>query len=326
MKTKYFLQGLVSALVLLSGLVSCNSETIPDKDADDSQDFVEVSLRCSGEISVLEQTPLSRAEGTDLYYVQVITVKIGEDDKEYYESYAHGLFTDPSLMKVRLKKTDRYEIYATMVKDGISVIASEKNYYRLPFNCMLENSFVYGNVFEISNVFEGTADIPTDEEGYFERYDTPSIERYFGYLEDYFPAQDGNASIDMAKMNFGLNVVTENFTEGRLEIEIYGGPGIVIEYPQTEAFRAYSLYDLYNSYLGDYQNDFGAYEWKKVTVFWTDNEGIRRIVAEKRVTFYRNKKTTIKVRIDESVGFNPENVNISVDQTEMTVDPVDVIF
>lgn len=322
MKAKHFLQGLASAVIISLGLVSCTREAVPDKDDNAAQEYVEVSLKCSGEIIDLGQTPLSRSEGTDLYYVQAITV-VEYEGGEYYEPYAHGLFTDPALMKVKLRKEDKYFFNATMVKDGVNVICHEGTYYRLPFNCPLENTFVYGNVFTADNMYVGTADVATPDGGSYSS-DIPSIERYYGFLENYIPSQGGTVTIDMANMSFGLNVVTENFTEGSLQIDIYGGLGMIINYPLQEDFYTYCLYDLYGAYC--YMNDPSAYEYRLVTVRWTDGEGVTHPVAEKRVTFYRNKKTTIKIRIDKSIGSEQKGIGITVDTTDMTEDPEGVTF
>lgn len=324
MKAKHFLQGLAYAVIISLGMVSCVKEAIPDKDDNVSQEYVEVSLKCSGEIIGLGQTPLSRSEGTDLYYVQAVTV-VESEGKKYYEPYARGLFSDPSMMKLKLRKEDKYVFDATMVKNGVNVISHEDGYYRLPFNCQLENNFVYGNEFNPNDVFYGVSDIATPDGGSY-KSEIPSIERYYGLLEDYTPSQGGTVSIDMAKMNFGLNVVTENFTEGSLQIDIYGGLGMEIIYPVMGAFNIYSLYNLYDAYCDDYMNDFGAYEYRLVTVLWTDGEGVTHPVAEKRVTFYRNKKTTIKIRIDKSIGSEQKGIGITVDTTDMTEDPDGVTF
>lgn len=324
MKVKHFLQGLASAVIISLGLVSCTREAVPDKDDNAAQEYVEVSLKCSGEIIDLGQTPLSRSEGTDLYYVQAITV-VESEGKKYYEPYARGLFSDPSMMKLKLRKEDKYFFNATMVKDGVNVISHDENgYYRLPFNCLLENTFVYGN-FSIDEIYYGTAEVATPDGGsYFS--DKPSIERYYGFLENYIPSQGGTVTIDMAKMSFGLNVVTENFTEGSLQIDIYGGLEMIINYPLQEAFYTYCLYYLCNAYYGDYMNDLGACEYWLITVRWTDGEGVTHPVAEKRVTFYRNKKTTIRIRIDTSVGSEQKGIGITVDSTDMTEDPEGVTF
>lgn len=325
MKAKHFLQGLASAVIISLGLVSCTREAVPGKDDNAAQEYVEVSLKCSGEIIDLGQTPLSRSEGTDLYYVQAITV-VEYEGKEYYEPYACGLFSDPALMKVKLRKEDKYFFNATMVKDGVNVISHDENgYYRLPFNCLLENTFVYGNTFSIDEIYNGTADVVTPDGDSYSS-DIPSIERYYGSLENYIPSQGGTVTIDMAKMSFGLNVVTENFTEGSLQIDIYGGLGMIINYPLQEAFYTYCLYDLYEAYYGDYMDDLGAYEYRLITVRWTDGEGVTHPVAEKRVTFYRNKKTTIRIRIDTSVGSEQKGIGITVDSTGMTEDPEGVTF
>lgn len=324
MKAKHFLQGLASAVIISLGLVSCTREAVPDKDDNAAQEYVEVSLKCSGEIIDLGQTPLSRSEGTDLYYVQAITV-VEYEGNEYYEPYACGLFSDPALMKVKLRKEDKYVFDATMVKDGVNVISHDENgYYRLPFNCLLENTFVYGN-FSNDEIYYGTAEVATPDGGSYSS-DFPSIERYYGFLENYIPSQGGTVTIDMAKMSFGLNVVTENFTEGSLQIDINGGLRMIINYPLQEAFYTYCLYDLYEAYYGDYMNDLDVYEYRPITVRWTDGEGVTHPVAEKHVTFYRNKKTTIRIRIDKSIGSEQKGIGITVDTTDMTEDPDGVTF
>lgn len=326
MKTKYFLKVLASALIISLGMVSCDRETVIDRDVNSPQEYVEVTLECSGEIIDIGQSPLSRSGGTDLYYLQVYTV-VEYEGKEFYETYAHGLFSDPDNMKVRLLKNDKYAIVATMVKDGANVIRHDDNgYYYLPFNCRLENTFVHDNNFNVNDICFGAAEMVTEDNSSFLTYFFPSIDRYFGIVEGYVPSEGGTVGIDMEKMIFGLNVVTENFTEGSLMVDINGARGIVMDYPDVEAFRTYSLYYLYDTYYDYVVNDAGANEWVEVTVWWTDGTGKRHNIGQCPVAIYRNKITTIKIRIDTTLSPVSSGIDIIVDGTEMVVDPEGVTF
>ena len=84
------------------GLFSCADTDIPDCGTDSSDEYVEVSLKCTGDITDMGATPMSRADGTDLYCFHVLVEDMinGEED---FLPYAHGLFNDISDVTVKLK-------------------------------------------------------------------------------------------------------------------------------------------------------------------------------------------------------------------------------
>ena len=63
MKTRYYFLTLISVLVVPFLMSSCSQEDIPEIPSDE---YIEVPLKFSGEITELGQEPLSRAGCTNL--------------------------------------------------------------------------------------------------------------------------------------------------------------------------------------------------------------------------------------------------------------------
>ena len=128
MKTKYYLQVFVAAILISLGMSSCGKEEIPDSGSSDSDEYVEVSLKCGGDIADMGVTPLSRVSGTDLYYIQAL-VEHDIDGQKRYIQYAHGLFNDISNLSIRLKKNENFFFRGTMIRNGAELIYNDNSYH-----------------------------------------------------------------------------------------------------------------------------------------------------------------------------------------------------
>lgn len=323
MKTRHIFKALTSAFVISLFVSSCGKENLPSPAEDTSDEYVEVALNCTGEIIEQGQTPLSRAGSNDLYYIQVLLVdSVG--DKRYYSSYAHGLFDNIDNLKVSLNKKEEYIIQATMIKDAASVIFYDGEAYGYPFMTALTNTFTYTGEFDISLPYYGTVDI-LDEYGKIYTISNPNLYRYYGFA-DFRPTSDGSISIDMAKMVFGLEVKTENFTEGTIRVNVSDAPGILVDSPDGTASAIFSLYDLYSAYIAYCLTDNSYFEPLLVTAEWIDGSGNSHTVAQKPVAFYRNRKTTITVRIDTTPNTGESGIDIDIKEPQMEDDAEEDIF
>ncbi len=70
----------------------------PDEPSTTPKEFL-VSLGFSGEITSIEESPLSRAATNDLYGIQVYSSPASADD---YRPYAYGLFDSKDGMVIKL--------------------------------------------------------------------------------------------------------------------------------------------------------------------------------------------------------------------------------
>ena len=134
MKNSWKCMLLCVAMVLAFAACSNNgegTEALPDDGAQEPKEYV-VSLGMAGEILEIEESPLSKAEGSnDLYGVQVYSKTATTE----YTPYAYGLFDNTADMTIRLLAGYEYKFVATMVVDGKEKISfnSYDNSYGAPF-------------------------------------------------------------------------------------------------------------------------------------------------------------------------------------------------
>lgn len=279
------------------GLFSCADTDIPDCGTDSSDEYVEVSLKCTGDITDMGATPMSRADGTDLYCFHVLVEDMinGEED---FLPYAHGLFNDISDVTVKLKTIDKYVVLCTMVEDGANVIYSEEReglrYYSFPFECQLTNSFIYDADSDMSPIVNGTAML-YDDYGYGVYSYMPSIKRYFGVSDMYSHEVGGTLSVNLKNMTFGMNITANNFTEGTIRIWIDGEEKVSFDSGEQSKSAYFSMNDLLNAY--DYpENPEPHY----VVAEWVDTQGVSHVIDEKEVSFLCNKIKNITVNVPPS--------------------------
>lgn len=74
-----------------------------------------VSLGFSGEITNIEESPLSRAVTNDLYGIQVYSKPSSGGE---YKPYAYGLFDDKANMNIKLLEGYKYKFECTMAVNG----------------------------------------------------------------------------------------------------------------------------------------------------------------------------------------------------------------
>ena len=314
MKVKDFFRQSVLMLLVASGIVSC-TETVDNVPQDSDSKEVIVPLSFSGEVLDMGTTPLSRAAGNDLLYIQVR--RLMEDG--YAQPYAHGLFDNSDNLTIALKEEESYIFSATIVKDGKNRIYNYDNHYSIPFDADLTNKFVIDGNFDTWIIMRGSADLV--DMGYFEK---PDIDRYFGVSELYTvnPKDIQPVNINLLRTVFGVKVVTEGFTSGDLLIEVSGAPQMIISAPQTEITKIFSLSDLneannqdMNYVTGEMTNNYTEYAMVRILRI---SNGETIPVDEKEILFTRNMLTTLKVRIESNMYEN--GVSITTETSEMLPD------
>lgn len=302
-------------MIAASCITSCSKITDDTADKAEGKEII-VPLKFGGEIANLGNTPLSRASGNDMLYIQAYT--IDENDKDV--AYAHGLFDGTTDIKIALREGDRYNFFATLVKDGKNrIYMNEEGRWGSPFYTTLTNSFIIDNDLYGYDISHGSADLLGGEYGVYRNY--PDIDRYYGIYESYMAnsANTEPVNINMLRTVFGLNVITEDFTDGRLVFELNEEEVLEITYPQTEASKIFSLQRLDYAFQEDaegkteYTNYYKEYIPVKVTRFNSANDEIP--VDEQVIEFTRNMMTTLKVRIYSDMYEN--GISITTENTEM---------
>lgn len=301
MKKLSFLGLLLSVFTMWS----CNSyEEVEVKEQ--PSEFM-VSIGFKGDISVTD-VPLSRASGDDLYGIMVYSCldSIGKTD---YSEYAYGLFDDLTAMNVKLLAGYKYKFVATMVKDGKNKLWENKGVYASPFVMSITNEFKYDDASFL------TIPVLIFKYGYCalkdgKSYSYPAIDRYYGEYENYKPIENGSVSINMLRTVFGVKVVTENLTEGTLDIKIKDTPGLQIKYPSTEAESIYSLYELYKTVTNkEYSETIGT------VISWTRKDGVVVPMGTHNITYKRNRQTIITINVEDASQENA--LSLSLEDEEM---------
>lgn len=326
MKVRNFFRQSVIMLLVASGIVSC-TETVDNVPQDSDSKEVIVPLSFSGEVLDMGTTPLSRAAGNDLLYIQVYTLDTDEYGDLRTAPYAHGLFDNTDNITIALKDGKEYGFMATMIKDAKNrVYKNEDGRYGLPFETALTNKFVMDGNFYFGNIGRGTTEMQFEE--YVVDYYRPDVDRYYGNALFMVNSQKLEpVNLNLMRTSFGLNVTTENFNDGEIIVELSGAPVLQISAPNGSASKIYTFSE------PEYVYDTDCTEDGTFTKNYTEevNVSISRIyngetipVDSKYITFTRNMRTNIRVSVINDLYEN--GINVSYDSGEMTDDGQDIVF
>lgn len=281
-------------LLLMPLLWACSNdeeEIIQDK----NKEYV-VSLGFVGEIADITESPLTRTVSSDLYGIQVYSSSSKNDN---LEPYAYGLFSDINGVTIKLIEGYKYTFVSTMVVDGVNkVMHNRENKYGTPFSynsgftMPITNYFTYDESRELKNLSKGGATIDSSLESAAPKvYERPNLDRYYGRYNDFIPSESTNVSIDMQRKSFGIKVVAEKLTDGKLVISMPGSPNMIIEYPNTIAEDIFSFSDLTETFYDKEQSN--------IHIEWIDANGLTNVLADRTLVIKRNKKITININIGD---------------------------
>jgi hypothetical protein len=299
------------ACLFLVGTLSCTSdEDTPENVTPTAEKEYTVSLGFSGEITDISEFPLTKASGNDLYGIQVYSYTT---DSTKCTNYAYGFFDDVSKMTVKLLDGYKYIFRCTMLKDGKNSLYSYENQYADPFyirekgNALLNNTFVYSSDYYMGNLNESFASIVSLNEGRWR----PFIDRYYGELCNFTPAENKTANIYMKRESFGVKFIAEGLTEGSLIIDMDLSPEIVIAYPATEVQHIMTMFNHNNNWLSD-----DAVDVVTTSIYWLKADSAKIPIASQDITFKPNKLTVITVKVaDTSIA---SSLSLTTETTEMT--------
>lgn len=307
MKNSWKCMLLCVAMVLAFAACSNNgegAEALPDDGAQEPKEYV-VSLGMAGEILEIEESPLSKAEGSnDLYGVQVYSKTATTE----YTPYAYGLFDNTADMTIRLLAGYEYKFVATMVVDGKEKVqekyTDDDEAYLSPFSVSdlndwtpLKNTFIYGLV-KFDRLDQGYTLYRGYEEG--EYYNHPLMERFYGEIEGYIPETEVGVSIFMKRVCFGVKFIAEGLTDGRLVIDMEETPEMSMTMDDVNGIQEMVCFE--NPYPSGLQWTGDDYsETIPVSVTWERADGaIVPLITNKDITFKRNVLTTITIKVDEA--------------------------
>lgn len=206
------------------GLWSCSDDDVASP-ATEETDLREVSISLSSELSPTASDMTRAASASDDLYAIAISYARFSRDEARDNAIAYGVFDGDHLdnIKVTLDANTPYNIYATKVTNAKNVLETlvDEYYgevyddeYSAPFDIEKDsiNKFRYQDLYseEIFNGFVITRYTKDDNEI---RY-IPQYDRYYGELTNYMPSTDGDISIYLRRMTFGLTFNVTNLAEG----------------------------------------------------------------------------------------------------------------
>lgn len=322
MKAKHLLFALCAVLF---GATSCETLndfiTLPETPETPSAEYYTVALGFGGEIEIGYE-PLRSAENNDLYGINVYSAPANVEGTPSWTNYAHGLFDDPSNIKIDLLVGYQYKFVATMIKDGKEKLNSSNGAYSYPFyvnngSVAISTSFNYGLSF-ISFIESGFTWLKNHSNCYYR----PNTERYYGELEGYIPSNNGKATIDMGRTSYGVKFVAQGQSAnvGSLEIQMSESPLVTLNLAEgNEYFDIYTFYSVRKAWLkSDYSEEVSV----NINYIREDNTVVP--LGSHKVTFVRNTTTVVTVNIgyggaENGLGFNiteggemPENPNTAI--------------
>lgn len=310
MKTTLFM------LLASLGIYSCSTSNDPVDETNSTPREYTVSLGFSGEITSIEDSPLTKATTTNLYGIQVYSTPSTGGE---YKPYAYGLFDDVSSLQIKLLEGYKYKFSCTMLTDGKNKITyyQYNNTYSTPFYAYngtdvialsISTSFVIGS-YKCEYLDKGNANLTIDSKSYTH----PNIDRYYGEIIDYTPADNSSVSINMKRVSFGAKIIAEGLTEGKLNITLDKASSMIIPYPSTEVQDIFTFENPYPSGMTWTQDTYT--ETIPVSISWQKADGAVVPLVTQDITFTRNKLTTITVKVKDSSLSN--GLSVSQESAEM---------
>lgn len=295
-------------------IVGCSKEeNLITSDPPKLKEYV-ISLGFSGEITNIENTPLTKAVTEDLYGIQVYS-KASENEE--YQPYAYGLFDNIDNLSINLLENHIYKFESTMVVDGKNKLPNFGYGYSYPFMrgseySKINSNFNYSSTISFQFLRYGRTDLEVNNTNVF--YERPNTDRYYGEYLNYTPTEKGNININMKRVSFGVTFKSEGLTEGKLEISLKGAPELYIIYGEsTEVSDIFTFVNLGNgtTWISD---DYA--ETVPVLITWEKADKAIIPIVRQDITFKRNQLTTVTILVSSNTN-NNSTINISKEDTPL---------
>lgn len=319
----------VIAVLMCVSFVACSNkeELIPEGPQRDK--LITVGLKCTGEFLDITNSPFSRAEGGDEYHIQVFSL---EEKTEVYDDgsytymvetpYAHGTFESLNNATIKLLDGHKYKFQiAIAVGQGRDMVGE---YYNT-------TNFTYSS----------TTDINPDRTAIY-----ASHEGFYGELDQYVPVEGGSVNIETKRVSYGIELIAEGLEEGTLDITVaestFSKYYVTLTPDVSQYTGIHSFEDVYEAWLGkevqtgvDEDGDpiYGRENYTneaEITINWTKSDDNITPLGTHKVTFERNVKTTIRIKVEEvslnnGVTITREDTPLSDDDNEYVIEGGSVV-
>lgn len=295
---------------------SCSNEEIATPEQE--EEYVTVDLGVSGEYLDLSDSPLATRSTTttDTYGIDVYT--IAENGAE--QPYANGLFSSLQNVKIKLLKGKEYTFKVGIyVNDKVTLDppygAFGGNYYSENRMATIDEDFYYG--------INGENNAKNPGFGYMHDY-------FYGELAGYTPTEGGTVNIPTKRTVYGAHFIAEGLTEGTLNINVQTLYNVELTSILSEYNGIYCFSDIWSAWFGTYETTANAptlvnyYTTKKLTIKWTKSDGSETPLGTFNVTFKRNVKTKIRIKVTDPGVQN--GIVITREETPMTDDDKEYVI
>jgi hypothetical protein len=249
-----------------------------------------------------------------------------------YSIYARGVFDNLEDMKITLLGGYKYMFRCTSATEDKDKFYMTGSILFWPNYTYLSdmNKFTMESNFG-SELYYGT----TCYNGFYDCYDFPKMDRYYGELMEYTPTDGGTATISMKRCVFGVKVTVNGVPDGTLSWSnirtristsyhyIYPGKYSHTGTEKLEFSSVYTFYYVYGCWKKavageDYTNTF------TIDFTWTRANGYTQSFS-KDFTVKRNVMTHINVTLtggskDVQVGIQEENSEMTSENTDVNYD------
>jgi len=281
-----------------------------------------VNLGFGGEITNITTTPLTKvaAADSDLYGIQVYSCPATDSISPTYTYYAYGLFDNKSDMTINLLQGYIYKFICTMLVDGKTKLFNTSGKYSAPFwietgnsggNLItIDNQFTYSTANNLYYINQGYSDDVTGK-----AYNRLNVDRYYGELANFTPADNKSATISMKRVAFGAKFIAEGLTEGKLKISMADAPDMYVSYPDTivQDIFAFKNSNYYSNSMAWTQDNYS--ESVSTSITWIKADGATVPLATQDITFKRNMLTTITVKVNDTS--TKSGITLSTESTGM---------
>lgn len=283
-----------------------------------------VNLAFAGEVAnevEVSRDPLSKAGEVDTNDIYIINVYHKPPLESGYSQYAYGVFDRLENMSLDLYEGTLYQFKATLIKNGRNKLYIEypnQFYWSTYAGIMgtIDNKFVMNNSWNAYNYHANHWNNFVREGEFYESYQHPIWDRYYGILDDY--ASDGSSVvIDLYRAVFGAKINVTGLTEGTLSFGIFDSPDVII--------RADSLYtpdNIYQMMLPDENmeaiktGERYSCEWW-TSIIWTDATGSRSVkILDGDINYARLERTIFNVTLKQG-AVEQGNVEFNIEQEEI---------
>ena len=262
----------------------CEDIIFPEQESE----YVTVDLGVTGEYLKVSESPLmSRTESTleDLINIRVCTI---EEDGNI-TTYASGIFTSLENLKIKLLNGKKYNFYVSIIADGYKCL---ENNTCDGFSGAISTNFNYSSYWS-SWHFDNLSGGSINAKHQFKH------DHFYGELTDFTPTKDGNVNIETKRTAYGVHYIAEGLTEGDLKIDV-GGYYFDLSYSVNLTVNNQENNGIYTfSQIREAWIVPNYYATKKLNISWTKDNGSIIPLGTYEITFKRNVKTTIRIKLDD---------------------------